>query len=69
MVLVGKILKTINDTLARITAKQIAIVDELHMIRQVVEDHLGEYETPYVNVLENAGINLKDRNPVFFGND
>lgn len=64
-----EILKSINDNLARLATAQIAIADELHMIRRAVEGHPGDYEDPYENALVNAGVSPEDRDPVFFGND
>lgn len=56
-------IKTLNDNLVRLTAAQIAVADELHMIRRAVEGDAGNYDDPYANVFENFDIEV-DRAPV-----
>lgn len=57
-------IKTLNDNVARLTAAQVAIADELHMIRRAVEGDVGAYDDPYANALKNFCIDLDADAPV-----
>lgn len=63
----AEILRTLNDNVARLAAAQIAAADELHMIRRAMEGNPGDYDDPYANALNNAGISPGDGDPVMFG--
>lgn len=61
------VLKTLNDNVARLALAQIAIADELHMIRRVMEGEPCSYDDPYTNAIENAELLHADRDPVMYG--
>lgn len=60
-------LKTLNDNVARLAIAQIAIADELHMIRRATEGDPGAYDDPYANALTNAELPEESGQPVMFG--
>ena len=63
----AEILRTLNDNVARLAVAQIAAADEMHMIRRAMEGDPGDYDDPYANALNNAGILPDDGDPVMFG--
>lgn len=60
-------LRTLNDNVARLAIAQIAIADELHMIRRSMEGDPGAYDDPYANALMNAELPEESGQPVMFG--
>lgn len=57
-------LKELNNNLARLVVAQYAMADELHMIRQCLEGHPGDYVNPIVSAATDANVPLEDIAPV-----
>ena len=53
----------LNDNVARVTLANIAILDELHMIRRAVEGDARAYDDPYANILQSFDIPEEDAVP------
>ena len=57
------VLRELNDNVARLTLANIAILDELHMIRRAVEGDARAYDDPYASILQRFDIPEEDAVP------